>query len=157
MLARWNDWSPLSRFSQPESRDPVQAFRRELGRLLFDFDPFSADFANAQYAGYPRVTLEDNGAAYVLRAEVPGLTEKELDLNVEGDTVTIKGERTTNVPEGYSVHRRERATQRFARSFSLPAQVDSERAEASLQHGVLTVTIPKAQQAQPRKISVRAH
>lgn len=156
MLARWNDWSPLSRFAQPEARDPVQAFRRELGRLLFDFDPFNSELANAQYTGYPRVSLEDTGAAFVLRAEVPGLTEKDLDLNVEGDTVTLKGERTTSVPEGYSVHRRERATQRFARSFSLPAQVDSEKAEASLQHGVLTVTIPKAQQAQPRKISVRA-
>lgn len=155
MLTRFHDWSPISRFAQADARDPLEAFRRELGRLLFDFDAPAADYGAHQ--GFPRTTLEDTGSAFVLRAEVPGLSEKDLDLNVEGETVTIKGERSTTLPEGYSVHRRERGSQRFARSFALPSAVDSERAEASLQNGVLTVTIPKAQQAQPRKITVKGN
>ena len=151
MLTRWSDWSPLGRF---EARDPLESFRRELGRLLFDFEGPAAQ-QYAQTPGAPRFSFEEAGNDFVLRAEVPGLTEKELELNVDGQSITLKGERSTNVPEGYSVHRRERGNYRFARSFALPARVDADKATAQLQNGVLTVTVPKAAEAQARKIQVK--
>ena len=70
--------------------------------------------------------------------------------------MTIKGERQDSAPEGYSVHRKERGAFRFTRSFALPAKVDVEKVQAVLKHGVLTVTLPKAKEAQPRQISVKA-
>ncbi len=155
MLARWNDWAPLSRFSNTEARDPLEAFRRELGRWFLEYDRGTADHDVAAGHGYPRTTLEDTGGAFVLRAEVPGLSEKQLELNVDGSSITLKGERETAAPEGHSVHRRERGAFRFARSFALPTKVDAEKVEAVLKHGVLTVTVAKAQEAQARKIEVR--
>lgn len=157
MLTRWSDWSPLSRYNTADYRDPFDSFRRELGRLFFDFERGLPDYAAAQATGWPRVTLDEEGNNYVLRAEVPGMTEKELELNVDASTITLKGSRATNVPEGHSVHRRERTNYNFARSFALPAKVDADKAEATLKHGVLTVTVAKAPEAQARKIAVRSH
>ena len=90
------------------------------------------------------------------RAEVPGLAEKDIQLTIDGDVLTLSAERTVTPPAGYKVHRQERATLRFAKSFSLPVEIDAEKADAKLVDGVLTVTLPKAPKAQPRQIAVRA-
>jgi HSP20 family protein len=70
--------------------------------------------------------------------------------------VTLKGERKVDVPEGLSVHRRERHAVRFAKSFELPTRVDADKVTATLKHGVLTLTLPKVAEAQPRQINVKA-
>jgi HSP20 family protein len=92
----------------------------------------------------------------VLRAEVPGVAEKDLELQVQENTVSLRGERKEAIPEGHSVHRKERGDFRFARSFQLPSAVAADKVEAHLKNGVLTVTLPKAETAKPRKISVRS-
>lgn len=106
--------------------------------------------------GWPRATLEDAGNAFVVRAEVPGLADKDIELTLHQDVLTLRGERKGGVPEGYQVHRRMRPTARFSRSFALPAHVDAEQVTATVRHGVLTVNMPKTPEAQPRQISVRA-
>lgn len=157
MLTRWNDLGRLSRFTPRDV--PTDAFdflRREVNRLFSDIEYASPDFEFERGAQWPQVTLEDKGATLVVRADVPGLNEKDLELTLDSSTLTIKGHRRDEVPEGYSTHRKERAAYRFSRSFQLPAKVDPDKTEAALKNGVLTVTLHKAQEAQPRQISVRA-
>lgn len=102
------------------------------------------------------VSFEDQGEAFVFRADVPGLSEADLNIDVSGNTLTLRGERKVEVPEGHSAHRRERAAFRFDKSYQLPSRVDAEKATATLKHGVLTLTLPKVAEAQPRQIAVKA-
>jgi len=153
MLTLWSELNPLARYGSARRGDAFDELRREMNRLFFDFE---TGHPPADESGWPRVSLEDTGEALVLRAEVPGVADKDLELQVEESTVTLKGERKTQVPEGHSVHRKERADFRFARSFRLPSKVAADKAEAELKHGVLTLTLPKAEAAKPRKVTVRA-
>lgn len=105
--------------------------------------------------GWPRVSLDDTGAALVVTAEVPGLTDKDLDIQLDKGTLTLRGERKLTAPEGYAVHRRERSSVSFARSLALPARVDAEKTTASVKDGVLTITLAKAAEDQPRQIAVK--
>lgn len=125
--------------------------RRELDRALAGH----ADSGNERQFG-ARVTLEDNGAAFVVHAELPGLAQKDLDLQVTATTVTLRGERKAEAPQGYTAHRSERSGYRFARSFEVPSKIDPEKVEATLVNGVLTVTLPKAAESQPKQITVKA-
>jgi len=153
MLTRFSDYSDWPSFGLADfgrSFGHHSQLRRELDRLLGDFE------RSVTQAPSSALTFEDNGTAFVLRADVPGLTENELQVNVAGNTVTLRGERKLDAPEHYSVHRRERRPFHFAKSFELPARVDSERATATLKHGVLTLELPKVAEAQPRQISIKA-
>jgi HSP20 family protein len=152
MLTRFSDYSDwpsfgFADFGRPHA--PHSQLRRELDRLFGDFE---------RSVGAPStaVTLEDDGSNFVMHADVPGLTENEFQISVAGNTVTLRGERKVEVPEGYSVHRRERSAVTFAKSFELPARVDADKVTATLKSGVLTLTLPKAADAQPRQISVKA-
>ena len=153
MLTRFrdlNDWP----FGARTAFRPAGAFD-----LLRHFDQIlgDPDFGYAESEGaFPRISLDDQGAAFVVRAELPGLSEKDLELNATATTLTLKGERKVVGPEGYSVHRNERSAFHFARSFELPTKDDADKVEARLEHGVLTVTLPKVPEAQPKQISVKA-
>lgn len=155
MLTRWNDFGLGRSDREFAPFDAFDSLRREMNRLFFDFERGTPAFA-VERGAFPQASLDDKGGAFELRLEVPGLEEKDLELSADGSTVTLKGERKDAVPEGYSVHRKERSGYRFARSFTLPTKVDAEHIEASLKNGVLTVTLPKAKEAQPRRISVRS-
>lgn len=105
---------------------------------------------------WPRANLFDGGSSLTITAEVPGLSEKDVKLSLNQDVLTLSGERRTAVPEGYVTHRQERPAVQFSRSFALPCAVDPERASASVKDGILTITLDKAKEAQPRQITVRA-
>lgn len=152
MLTRWNDFGGLSRFGGRDF-DTFDALRREMNRLFFDFEQKGPAYDTREW---PRAWLEDKGSHFELRVEVPGVEDKDLELHADGSSVTVRGERKDAVPEGHSVHRKERGAFKFARSFTLPSKIDAERVEASLKNGVLNVTLPKAKEAQPRQISVRS-
>lgn len=104
--------------------------------------------------GWPRLNVLDTGSQVVVEAEVPGLSQQDLQLTINQNLLTLTGERRLDVPEGYAVHRQERVPLRFSRSVNLPCKVDPEKATATLDNGVLTVTLAKAPEAQPRKISI---
>lgn len=153
MLTRFsdfNDWPAFGFADFGRGHAPQTQLRRELDRLFGDFERS----ANAPTTS--AVTFEDDGTSFVLRADVPGLTENDFQISVAGNTVTLRGERKLDVPEGHSVHRRERRPFRFAKSFELPTRVDAEKTTATLKNGVLTLTLPKVADAQPRQISVKA-
>jgi HSP20 family protein len=151
MMTRFNefrDWPFAS--SSPFRTLGAFDLLRQLDRLFAEPESWEPR------AGFPRVSFDDQGSAFVLRAELPGLSEKDLELTATATTLTVRGERKVEPPQGYSTHRSERTSYRFARTFELPSKVDSDRVDARLEHGVLTVTLPKAPEAQPKQISVKA-
>ena len=152
MLTRFsdfNDW-PSFGFADFGSHRVAQGqLRRELEKLFGEVE-------RSAPVGDATSSFRDDGANFVLRADVPGLSEGDVQISVAGDTVTLRGERKVAVPEGYSTHRRERSAVSFAKSFQLPTRIDAEKVVATLKHGVLTLTLPKAADAQPRQISVTA-
>jgi HSP20 family protein len=105
---------------------------------------------------WPAVDLTDEGGKIVVRADLPGLTEKDIELNATQNSLTLAGERKLDVPEGYSVHRQERPVWKFSRSFELPCRIDLEKVAASMKNGVLTVELGKHAAEKPRQITVKA-
>ena len=102
------------------------------------------------------MSVSDQGSAWELRAELPGLTDKDIELTANADSVTLKAERKIENPARHTVHRRERAAYRVARTFTLPTKINPEKVDAAFKNGVLTVTLAKAPEAQPRQIAVKA-
>jgi HSP20 family protein len=94
--------------------------------------------------------------SFFVKAEVPGVAESAISVSVEDDALVIRGERKSEVPEGYKVHLRERAPVAFTRKLTLPARVDADAVSATLDRGVLTVTLPKSKESLPRQIAVKS-
>jgi HSP20 family protein len=135
----------------------MDRLRQRMDRALDDFDQSAESVGLRLGAGnFPRTNLIDTGARLVLEVDLPGLVDKDVSVSLVQDVLTLSGERKTEVPEGYAVHRRERLPIRFSRSYALPAQVDPEKASATMKDGVLTITLDKAPEIRPREISVRA-
>lgn len=131
-------------------------FRRRMDRVFDDFGTGRYQDAMTGRHGWPRTNLYDNGSELVLEALVPGLREQDVQLTATQDAIAVAGQRQPDAPEGYSAHRQERAAFQFSRSFSLPCKIDVEKVGASLKDGVLTVTMAKSAEAQPRQITVKA-
>jgi HSP20 family protein len=103
----------------------------------------------------PPVDIRETPEAYLLHVELPGLTRGDLEITLENNVLRLSGERKFDPDAQKQVyHRLERPYGAFARSFTLPSQVAADRVEATFQDGVLTVTVPKAEQAKPRKINI---
>jgi HSP20 family protein len=150
MLTRWND---LSR-----TFAALEEFRRRINRAVEEADyPRWAQQPN-MLAGrsWPALSLYDEGNKLVLDAEVPGLAEQDIQLSLNQNVLSISGGRKVEAPEGYAVHREERGAVNFARSVSLPCQVDTDKVAAHVKDGLLTVTMEKSREAQPRQITIKA-
>ncbi|MBI2756481.1 MAG: Hsp20/alpha crystallin family protein [Chloroflexi bacterium] len=101
------------------------------------------------------VDLAERGDHFVVRAALPGIKPEDVQVTVQGDTLTIRGEIAGTTEEsGETWILREQRTGSVQRTISLPASVNSERASAAYEHGVLILTLPKAAEAQPRRIQV---
>jgi HSP20 family protein len=141
----------------PWSPDPWGGFgvlRREMDDLFERFGVLRPALA-ARHA-FPAVNLYETDDAYVLTAEVPGLAPEDLEISLEGSTVTLRGERKLTSEEGASVHRSERPSGAFRRAIDLPVPIDAEKVDALHRHGVLTLRLPKAPEHRPRQITVKA-
>lgn len=155
MLTRLSDWYDWPFGGVSRSASGFDQLRRQMERVFSEFErDWESPTSRASSLG--RFDLRDEGAVLVLRAELPGMTEKDLDLTVNSNVLTLRGQRKDQVPEGYAVHRKERSALQFARSIQLPCKIDPDRAEAALKNGVLTLTLPKAAEAQPKQITVKA-
>jgi HSP20 family protein len=102
----------------------------------------------------PRTNLYENGDNFEIRAEVPGIAKENLNVKIQGNYLEISGERISDAPEGYKTHKTERAIGSFSRSFTLPADVDSTKVDATLKDGVLYLILPKHEAIKPKKISI---
>jgi HSP20 family protein len=128
-------------------RDPFQ-----VARDLLSWDPF---FGNRQVSAFvPAFEVKETNEAFILKADVPGVAEADLDIAVHNGALTISGTRHAEErKEGDSFALYERQYGSFSRSFSLPDTADSERVEAKLDTGVLTLMVWKKADAKPRKIA----
>ena len=142
-------------FRYISSQYPVQQLRREMDRMLSGFLESVGDVARP-LAGRarPAVNVWERGDAVKAELELPGLTSDQIEISVVGDELSIKFERPDVEQEGVTYHRRERGVGSFRRVLRLPVEVDPDKVEAELRHGILTVTLPKAESARPRKIRV---
>lgn len=120
------------------------------------FDDTATPFGLRARAAWPSVNLFEKQAALVLTAEVPGLSEKDVHIAINQDVLSLSGERRPDAPQDYAVHRQERLPVKFSRGFKLPCKIDLEKVTATVKDAILTITLPKVPEAQPRQITVTA-
>lgn len=122
---------------------------------FFNDFPFSSSIFRTEENWMPAVDVLEKEGNLILRADLPGMTEKEIDLKLEGNTLTLKGERKRESEDkDTSYHRVESFHGSFTRVFSLPETVDCEKIKADFKNGVLTITIPQKPEVKPREIPV---
>ena len=140
----------LDRF-QGNALAPLSTLTRDFDRLLggiIDHGPLSGS--------RPAVTIWETSEAFLLEAEVPGLRADDIDITVVENTVTLKGHREEIKRENARLLRQEHRLGDFERRFQLPVPIDGERIEATLEHGILHVTLPKTKAHLPHKVKVVA-
>ena len=142
-------------------RDPMDPFT-DLGSLRNAIDQVFGDFMGRTrftpfYAGvYPAFNITGDKDNLYLRAELPGIDPKQINITATSDSLTIRGERII-APVGKEVnyHQREREHGTFRRIINLPAEINTDTITASYKDGVLTVVMPKAEAAKPRQIEIK--
>ena len=143
------NWDPLRQLS---------SLRDEIDRL-FEEPLASARFPQGFWlgGGWPTVDIHEDRDNFVVTVEVPGMKKEDIDVAVHDGMLSISGERSVDAKyENAEAHRNERFTGRFQRSFTLPTLVNVEKANAAYQDGILTITLPKAEEAKPKQIKVHA-
>ena len=135
-------------------RSEVPSTTRLFEDFFSDF-PFSGSLFEDGDRWTPSVDIMEKEGNLILRAELPGLSEKQIELKLEGNTLTLKGERKMeNEDKKGTYHRVESCYGSFTRSFRLPDTVDTDKIHADYKNGILTVTIPQKSEAKPREIPV---
>ncbi|MBZ5708238.1 Hsp20/alpha crystallin family protein [Nannocystis pusilla] len=140
---------PVTTQMSPLQQDMQRVFDRFFGRLpMFGLEPFG-NVGNVMgnvigNLNYPAISVSDCGEDVLVRAEVPGLEPKDVEISVEGNILTLRGEKREEIrdeKENFFYH--ERSFGSFIRRIELPCHVNSEKAEAHLEKGVLSLTLPK--------------
>ena len=122
------------------------------------FEEFLAPWENQESViTNPRMDIVENERAYVVQTDIPGVAKKDIRLSVDHRRVSIEAEvkRETSQTAGENILHAERMISKFTRSFTLPTEVDENQADAKLENGVLTLTLPKKEAALPKKIAVQ--
>jgi HSP20 family protein len=147
-------WNPFYEFD---------AMRREIERVFDEFGfqpeaPFGSAFLPGRMArAYPLVNLSENHEYVYVDAMAPGVDPSSLSINVVHNTLTISGEKrgAPSEVEPEAFHRAERAGGKFVRAVTLPVEIDADKVAAEYSDGILHITLPKAEKAKPKQISVK--
>ncbi len=148
---------------QREERDPFLAFQHDLNRLFDDFwggswlTPYGA--SEREWSKFsPQIDVVETDTEVKVQTELPGLEEKDFEVSVSQDTLTIRGEKKQEKEEkGRNYYRAERSYGWFQREISLPRNVDTDQVSAEFSKGVLTISLPKvAAQEDRKKVVVKA-
>jgi len=149
----------LIRYQSPEltwpSLDRWSHLRDDLNSLFEA--PFWSSFGRSGqlFNGWsPALDLYQNNDNVVAVVELPGMRKEDIEISLHDGTLTISGERKKESSNGESSERSERYVGRFRRSISLPVRVDASKVSATYRDGILTVTLPKAEEAKPKQIQV---
>ena len=138
------------------SRDPFEELnrvRRQMDRIMESFSDRPANFFSSGV--FPAINLTEDENHFYLRAELPGVTSEDVDIQATANNLTLSGERRLEPRDASArYHRREREAGKFSRAFAMPKEIDAGRVEARLASGILTVKVPKAESAKPRKIQI---
>ena len=142
-------------FGYQTTRHPFHQLRDEVDRLMTGFlGPAADGLWPTMFRGQPAVNVWEKDDALMVEMEAPGIKSDEVDVSVAGGELSIRINRPDTAEEGVKYHRRERPVGSFSRVLRLPMEVDADRVEAELRNGVLSITLPKADSAKPRKINV---
>lgn len=147
-MANITRWDPFSEMA---------SLQQAVDRLFGESRPWRAFGGSDAAEVYFPVDLYETADEVVLKASLPGVKPEDIDISVTGQQVTLKGEtREEHEEKAESYYRRERRSGSFVRQLSLPTEVESGKAEATFEHGVLQLRLPKAEQNKPRSIKVQA-
>ena len=142
---------------------PAHRLHNEMDRIFSNFFGGSGPLTEVEHR-FPVFNAWEEDDAYIVEAELPGVKSDDVEINVEGQTLTISGNWKNEHEEkpekgseekGVSYLRRERASGSFRRVISLPDEVDADRVEASLRDGLLKLSLPKVEEAKPKRIEVK--
>lgn len=145
-------WAP----ARPAGRE-LDSFQQEVNRLFGTFFDSQAGVGavNRGRRFIPAVDLVEHEDHYVLRADLPGITEEDVEIEVKDDVLTVSGERRTEHEERREGYRRvERASGSFSRALRLPEGVDADAIQADFDNGVLEVRIPKPAERKPHRVAI---
>ena len=154
---------PFGKKSVPAGREddhPFALLRREMDSLFdnffggFDMEPFEGRLGPFN----PKVDVTETDKEIRVSAELPGMDEKDIEVSLQKDALTIKGEKKEEKEDkGKDYYKMERSYGSFSRTIPLPVEVDTEKIEAAFKKGVLTVTLPKTPKAvaETKKIAVK--
>lgn len=145
------------RTPQTQAQPMWEPFR--LVEDMFRWDPFkdarTFPMLEASQAFMPSFEVKETPGAYTLRADLPGIKDEDVDINVVGNRLTITGKREAEKKEDNATyHLYERSYGSFTRSFNLPEEVEADHVHAELKQGVLTLSIPKKPEAKPQKVQI---
>ncbi len=155
---------PAEKSSVPVRREeyhPFSLLRQEMNTLFdnffrgFEIEPFTARFG----AFSPSIDVKESDKDISITAELPGIDDKDIDVSLTRDSLTIKGEKKEEKEEkGKDYYRMERSFGSFSRTIPLPSEIDTDKVKAEFKKGLLTVTLPKTAKAikETKKISVKA-
>ncbi|MFQ5709899.1 MAG: Hsp20/alpha crystallin family protein [bacterium] len=139
-------WSRLDRFIDEMWRSPFSAFFRA---------PSLFEMGDTEYLHWhPYADIEETDDDYVLRMDLAGISKKDINISLENNVLTVRGERKRDEADKRTVHVNERFFGKFYRSFVLPSTVDPDSVNAEYKDGVLTVTIKKREEAKPKAIEI---
>lgn len=144
----WNPFremeSMLERYTQATGRDPGTS-------------SFSTDQGFAEWS--PTVDIEENDDSFMIRADLPGVSKDDIEVRLNNGVLSISGEKKVEkeTGKGSKQHRTERFHGTFSRRFTLPSAIDADRVNADYKHGVLSLSIPKVEVEEPKKIDIKAH
>ena len=150
-LIRWRPRSEMDPFRDIMGmQDEInRLFDMTLGRSPFDRTSlFEGEWS-------PAIDVYESDDSVIVKTELPGMTDQDIEINILGETLTIKGKKKTEAEKKEkNYHRLERSYGSFQRSVTLPSPVMSEKAKASFKNGVLDIEIPKKEEAKPKQIKV---
>ena len=134
--------------------EELDRMKRQMDRLLEDA---RGPYQGAQAGVFPLINLTEDKDNYFLRAELPGVKAGEIDIQATANNIAISGERKIAAEEeGARYHRREREAGKFSRMIGLPGDINSDKVDAKLENGVLTIKVSKAEAAKPKQITVKS-
>ncbi len=155
-VVRWKpirdvaSWMPVS-----DLASEIVSMQHDIDRM---FDRFRGGVADDHFvsAWTPVVDVAEEADRYIFHAELPGVDKKDVKITVQNNILTVRGEKKQEEEtDGKNYHRTERSYGSFFRSFTLPSTVVTDKIEASYADGVLTIAIPKAEEAKPKEIEVK--
>lgn len=128
----------------------------EMSRLQDEVNRLFSSYQFTPSAAFPAVNAYANEDGIALTAQLPGVSQDEVDISVFRDTLTLRGRRQPESADRQAYHRRERGQGEFVRNIALPFSVDPDRVEATIQDGVLRISLHRPEQDKPKRIKVSA-
>lgn len=130
---------------------------QEMERMRRDLDRMSDGFMVRRAPAFPALNVWTNAEGVLVTAEVPGVAPEALDIAIVDKTLTLRGSRQPEgVGDAVKAHRQERGIGDFNRTLMLPYRIETDQIEATFKNGVLTITLPRAEEEKPKKIAVHA-